>query len=182
MHCKGRSQEDKTCAWQVQEQDCWKDVQYLMQSIPEIPRISRRGETGKACAAQHNALFHKIQRGGGSWGKSLEPRGVEVWIFSGTIHKIIKQRRNGRKVFSPRNPNSLDNSIIPVSFAVHWLHRYIVNTTSNARRSTSYGNYFLVQSRGVITYVSYSCFKKSSSMSTIAISNKWVTLKWTTGF
>lgn len=69
MHFKGRGQEDKTCAWQVQEQDCWKDVQYQMQSILEIPRISRReerGETGKACAAQHNALFQKIQRGGGS--------------------------------------------------------------------------------------------------------------------
>ena len=44
MHFKGRGQQDKTCAWQVQEQDCWKDVQYQMQSILEIPRISRRGE------------------------------------------------------------------------------------------------------------------------------------------
>lgn len=54
MHFKGRGQEDKTCAWQVQEQDSWKDVQYQIQSILEIPRIFRRGETGKACAAQHN--------------------------------------------------------------------------------------------------------------------------------
>lgn len=55
-----------TSAWQDQERDCWKDVQYQMQSIFEIRRISRRGETGKACAAQHNALFQKIHRGGGS--------------------------------------------------------------------------------------------------------------------
>ena len=78
---------------------------------------------------------------------------------------------------------TLTASIIPVSLpSIDSIYIYIVNTTSKARRSTSYSNYFLVQSRGVITYVSYSCLKKSSSMSTVAISSKWVRLKLTTGF
>lgn len=44
---------------------------------------------------QEKPVRHSTMRGGGSSGKSLELWGVEVWKFSGTIHKNSTQRRNG---------------------------------------------------------------------------------------